>query len=364
MEKQPSYVIAPLKPDRNLEVPRTKAGGKAATLVIAISGSFIILYFMTHQAIESIFNLNVFITGVIYLLSAIYVCIITVTYFIYDGRRKLLERAYTKGNKQLKKGTYLKLNNTCKDIDFSLDKPVKAALLNYGGTNAVVISIKNLCKEALPKNCDTTHYISKQRLLDLLLNNDYKVDTITMRYQVQNDYLWDYRRQKLRDFAKAYRSKYHEIPEFVNVMSEGFNQQQSYAEKYSNVEVTYLIIQKPSTSVAKYTALLNTLELYGSELNLVNLREFDSAIAKYYGFKSYHTDAQEIMYAGKLVKPGLIHYIGYIDENNQFIQLTEDNKINFNTSFEVTEPKIKTGNKNKTVNLEKSITSIFEDEFC
>ena len=361
MDNKETKIFVPTKLNRDLDTPKSKKGGQAALLAVAIIGVNMILYFMTHQYIESTFNIGIIVTALIYVGVTFYSLFFCISIFIYDGRKHLIERSFTKGNKHLKKSLFINLNNKSQDVLFKLDKPTKAVFLKYGSTHAIAFSICNECKEALPSDCDLRHYQSMQFLEDRLTLQGFKVDSITKRYNIENDPIWDYRRDRLRKYTQDYRKRYNEYPEYTKMMGALFNENHEYCLKHSNVEVTYFIVSKPAATIATFTNLYSALEVYGSQLLLINLKEIDTLMASYYGFKDFKTSQQNPILFGKHVNPGLIDYIGYFTLDGHYISLNEDTPINFANDF-IIKDAYKKVQKQDTNSTTREVHDLFNEE--
>lgn len=326
--------LTPVRTVKELEVGltgkhRTSGADKSMTIFILLIVLFGIILFLNYNTITSLIPINpIFVIG-LYIVFALYVSI----------------SLSSLANKNLTEQTKAKIKNEGENEKFHLNKvwritvggivetlPLKSK--SYNGstlsikyeTDAFIIKFLMDSVADADESDDIRHYQGYTRILDLIVQNNYDIEILTLRYNPELDKIWGNSSRKIATASKEF--------------GENFSLTRSLLEKrlfdfsanFSTIDVQYIIVKSTSTSSISCHQLLNQIlaNVKGTRLKIegVSTIEFKQLIEQYFCTEVSFEDISTYVSSTNL--PGETKIISYKIGKTLF-QMNEPYKYTFHT---------------------------------
>lgn len=286
-------VFVPLPLSASLETPRNKRVDKSIMWIIIIVSVGIAFWFFTNKSFRDYTGINIFYTTCIYAVVFSFITYSLLTKFVFKIDEKVSNRAIegTANHSMALNEVWNISTGGLHEEEFF--KNLRGLVINYQGCPALVYRTIMGSIDGLGVGADEVHYTCSQYILDAILRNGYTRLKINLKYDTENDEIWEYTSDRIYEVSKDVGQAY------VDVMSDILKYQYEYTKQNSRVSSSYYIIKMKHDSTVEdvvnlYHTILN-ISKQGSVYNikLVTLTEFQSLIQKYYGMQ--HVDFATVM---------------------------------------------------------------------
>ena len=218
------------------------------------------------------------------------------------------------------RNTVWALSNTLQEYNINNDgsEIIKnAVIIKYGQELGIVVNVINTCVEAYPKEYKKHFYRSRQDLIDKAIKRGFSIDSLLKRYKPSNDKVWGYYRKSLFKCVKRFKSKGYNADAYAELMNHSIHSFYSYTEKYSNLNANYIFIKKMGATVEDIKLLYNNFSITCAKVQPVDMQELDEVLSQYYGDNIKASSEVPRILGTK--NPGIIEYVGYIDDKGEFV---------------------------------------------
>lgn len=284
-------IFVPLSLDTKLEPNRSKRGDTVFNWIIAFICFFMTTWFFTYNAFQDITGLSFVVTLVIYILFFSFTGYLFIVKYIYRIGDKIRERSKDgEGNSTISLSKIWNISaGGVTEEEFTKD--IKGLVLKYHGCPALVYRTVNGSTDGLSLGSDQVHYAMLQKALDIVASKGYMRLKINLRYNTQNDPIWDYQSDRLYNVSSELGEDY------VDMMNDVINYHYEYTNMFSKVSASYHIIKLDINSTVRdvmelYNALRSTVECRTIDLKLLSISEFHSLLQQYYGLT--HIDINNV----------------------------------------------------------------------
>lgn len=294
------YIISNLQLHKN---KKSRSEGKVLSLFILLMVIFNVIVFLNLNNIKVFLPINSFIIILLGLLITTFISAQITILFSTDIREKARRKSVNGTNNQT----------------FSIEKvwgistggitPTSTAIgdsLSLKYTTECIL-FKSLLRNSLEReeNVVNSHYASMGKFIDIIMENKFEVEVISMKYNPNNDPIW------AEDSNKIAQSNLGAT--YQNIINTVSNNVFTETISNSNVTVNYYIIRSLPTSLCTVNQLLtNLVSLEATSRTIfspVNLYEFKTLLEDYFGvtihledLSNYITDDIVILGNTKVIK--------------------------------------------------------------
>lgn len=311
-----------LDPQENLSGNNSMRLDKSIIIIgifIAVWAAFTML---TFKIVQNLFKLHWIITLLIYLVAGIFILYIIIARFVYKVEQKRRKAAINRGNETINLGSVWGINPG--GIIENRLSGKKSTTVYYKGKETIIL--KMLKKSVLVSDdmADWSHYEGLQYIEDIMVKNGFNFTKVNMKYNTENDYIWDELNDSLLQSSMLYGKKY------TDLMNEIFVFQRNFTKSVSTVPVIYYIIKPDLISTKKdYQQIfkeISTIIIQQCRCTLepVSNKEFLRLLKDYYGVSYLDVDSISdfIAYSNEINID--VNVVKYVNNDGELIQLKEE----------------------------------------
>ena len=281
--------------DSSLHVKRRTRVDMAVTVVMLLIGASIFLFFMTFKGFKEITGFSFIAVVCIYLIFFSTLIYFVASKFVFRIDEKMRARSL-EGSEIFDINLGMVWRIRAGGINSRMLTSGECALLNYDGRPAIIFKRINDSVEGNGEDADAIHYKAIQQANDILINNTAHVTKLNLRFDTDNDNIWDYESKRL------YNSNHGD--EYVAVMQEMLNHRYEFTSRFSTVTSNYyILVFKPNTTLDDINSVYETVKKYiqfsCSSVSLVGIEEFQSILTQYYGLSSIDLNNMMPTHLGK-----------------------------------------------------------------
>lgn len=185
------------------------------------------------------------------------------------------------------------------------------------------ILLKSVLNASVERDEDTiqSHYASMGKFIDIISNNNYTVEVVTLKYDIDNDSIWSEETDIIlkSDLGDKYKS----------VLSALNNNLYDTTKQKSTVTATYYIIKRQYNSLCTANELLlHLISLSATSraiFSTVDLNEFKSILETYFGVNIHLEDLNSYVTEG-LVPLGQTKLISYSQDDVNYVTVSNISK--------------------------------------
>lgn len=283
---------------------------------------WVVFTMFTFGPVRSLFQAPVWLLILIYLVVGVTLLYIIIAKFIYKTEQKRRDMAVNRGNKAMNLGNVWGINPGGILEGKALGK--KHTSVYYEGKEAIVMKILKKSVLVSDDMADWSHYEGLQYLEDTMARAGFAWTKVNMKYNTENDYIWDELNESLGQSSLVYGKDY------TDLMNEIFVFQRNFTKAYSTVPVIYYII-KPEFVNTKKTFKQIILELSTivkqqcrCTLEPVSNKEFLRLLKEYYGMSYLDIDTiSEFISSDNAINVD-IEVVKYINNDGELVTLQEE----------------------------------------
>ena len=328
-------IFIPLNLTESIFGRTSRIAGKTALLLSVTLTIFLILFFLTVEAVMDLTGLNILMVGAVYFLAFVLVTSQIYLKFIFKLDEKK-DKRYEQGtsDKHIILGQLWGINPG--GISSIITDTGKYTAVQYKSRRAIVFKILKGSVYLSNESADFSHYSALMEIDNLFLKNNFRVTKFNARYKIDNDPIWDTLDRNLVNTSFKLGSDYSTL--MANVLKYHYD----FTELNSKVTATYYIIT-PNFTLNKVDienlipVAHNILQSNSqSRLSPVFDNEFLDVIKTYYGLEfldinklnEYITENLDVLE---------IKTISYTTENGEVVNLQTLPVIELKSEFLIKE---------------------------
>lgn len=231
----------------------------------------------------------------------------------------------------LREKARVQANNDNKNKTFSIEKvwgiPTGGIIpidTKIGTTLSVTyttecILLKSVLNASVERDEETvqSHYASMGKFIDIISNNNFTVEVVTLKYNIENDSIWQ------EEIDIVLKSDLGE--KYKTVLSALNNNLYDTTKQKSTVTATYYIIKRQHNSLCTASQLLSHLISLSATsravFGTVDLNEFKSLLENYFGVNIHLEDLNSYVTEG-LVPLGQTKLISYSQDDVNYVTVS------------------------------------------
>lgn len=315
--------------DSSLIKKKTKGEGKGLSIFSVLIFIFAVIYFTQYRKIATLIPIPSIIIFSLYWFIAI---LLSANISVLCSTNLAEKRR----NKTINAGSNdeFSLNSVWNIALGGLNESTPMKTKDYNDNTVSIkydsnaILVKFLMDSVIDVNTDgdINHYLSLTALYDIIMKANFEIELITLRYNPDNDMIWDTSLKRISKASQTYGASYSLIRNKLE------NNLYEFTKQHSTVNVQYLLIKETPLSSVSPAQLLNTiianLKLARVKLYGVTLNEFKVLLEQYFAINIEIDDINEFVNTSQ-----------NLPYNTKIISYKLDNKvIQINDIYEYTLP--------------------------
>lgn len=319
-------------------------------------GIFIIFALSSFSWFTESLKFPVVLAIVTELLIGIFVYIFIFSKFILNTDNKRINEARNRGNKAINMAGVWNINPG------GIVQEGPNTKVSYHGKEAIVLKLLKKSVLISDSKQDWNHYNAIETAEALILKNGFQFSKFNVKYNTNNDYIWDNLDENLSNSSIVLGKKYSDI------MTEFNTYLRKTTESNSKITVVYYII-KPNLINTKISLeelskqIIHLVKISRCTVSPVTTQEYLRLIKEYYGLR--YLDVEEIVdhLAAFDVVPVNVNLLRYINNDGELVSLKEEFKPDIKNFYKVTENtniKLQDPDRNPAINI--SQYSVYDDK--
>lgn len=285
-------IFVPLPLNTNIGTVKGKKSDKTLNWIIGVFSASIFIWFITNKQFRDFTGLGIFVTFCIYMIVFVTIGCILVSKFVFNIDDKVEQRmAEGSANRTISLSEVCSISAGGVHLE-QFTKKLSGLVVNYQGCPALIYCLINRSTDGVSADGVASHEAGLQNMLDLIMKKGYQRLKLNLRYDTENDPIWQYTSDRIFDVADELG------PGYVEMMASVINYQFNYTKEHSNISATYYIVKLDySSTVRDVVTLYSQLKAYSkrtvSSIQLLGYKEFQSVLCDYYG--KQHIDIMNIL---------------------------------------------------------------------
>lgn len=324
-------LFVPLDPTEPLSGNNSLRLGKSVIIFSVFGSLWIAFSALTFNWLQMLIRTPFIVTLLIYLLSGVFFLYIIIAKIIYRVEDKRRDAAMNRGNKSMNLGNVWGINPGGIVEGKALGR--KHTTVYYKGKGAIVLKILKKSVLVSSDMADWSHYEGLQRLEDIMIKYGFNYTKRNMKYDTENDYIWDELNDSLNKSSMIFGKKY------TDLMNEIYVYQRNFTKSYSTVPVIYYIIKPEFVNTKKdFNQLMiemsNIVQMdCRCTLEPVSNKEFLRLLKEYYGVSYLDTDSISEFIASSNEINIDVNMVAYLNNKGELVRLKEDFKPQLPNKF-------------------------------
>lgn len=291
---------------------------KTFTVTIVYIGIFLLFALLSFGWFTDSLKLPIWAAVIVELLLGIFIYVVFIAKKLYKVDDKRINEARNRGNKSLNMATVWGINPGGISKTTYIGKT--HTTVSFSGKEAIILKL--LKKSVLTSDPmqDWNHYESLEKVDTLLLKSGYQFSKFNIKYNIDNDYIWDELDNNLAESSVVYGKQYSDI------MIEFINNLKRTTEVSSRISVVYYVI-KPwmvSTEITLEEVAIQLISMVKQArctISEVSNEEYLRLVKEYYGLN--YLDVEEIVdnLAAFDFIPIDVNLVSYINDKGEIVDL-------------------------------------------